>query len=92
MEGNRWEQIEHLIDQALDLPPEQRQDFIKDKTGGDYELFKAANRLLDSINEANQTNFLEPGSLQKHRSFLSLKLTNSESVTTLLVLKLENSR
>lgn len=64
MDSNRWKQIEALIDQALDLPPDKRINFLKEQTD-DQELYKAASKFLQSIEEATKTQFMEPGSLDQ---------------------------
>ncbi len=54
---NRWHRIEALFYEALDLAPEARSAFLKEKCGGDFELRKEVDSLLASADKP--VDFLE---------------------------------
>ncbi|MDR9414848.1 MAG: serine/threonine-protein kinase, partial [Gracilimonas sp.] len=90
MDGKRWEQVEQIIDQALDLPADQRRTFIRNKAGEDTELLQAAEKFLDSIDQANRTNFLEPGSLEKQELFEELQKDKSTAAEKYIGVRVGN--
>lgn len=49
MSDINWEKIETIIDQALDLPEEERQPFIEQKCGDNPQLKSEVTLLLESI-------------------------------------------
>ena len=42
----RWEKVERLFDAALDIPPEDRTDWVRDAAAGDDLLYREVLRLL----------------------------------------------
>jgi|AntRauTorcE11897_2_1112592.scaffolds.fasta_scaffold01132_2 serine/threonine-protein kinase len=89
MDGNRWEQIEQLIDQAMDLPPDERLDFLK-KNATDKELFTEASKLMSYIDQADEKLFMEPGSLDKIEFLQNLYDESLNSEKKLIGTKLGN--
>jgi serine/threonine protein kinase/tetratricopeptide (TPR) repeat protein len=55
--GRRWHEIDALFQQALDLRPDERADYLNAACGGDSELRAAVERLLSA--DANSGDFLE---------------------------------
>lgn len=51
MEDLNWQQVETIIDQVLDLPPEERDPFIEKKCN-DFALRREVTQLLESIIES----------------------------------------
>src|SRR6185436_14384379 len=43
---SRWERVERLFDAALDIPPEDRTEWVRDASAGDDELYREVLRLL----------------------------------------------
>lgn len=59
-----WENVEHIIDKALELPAEQRKTFIEKRCGKNDALKREVTELLDSIFESE--GWLEnPGSYKE---------------------------
>jgi eukaryotic-like serine/threonine-protein kinase len=52
MDPKRWEKLEALVDQALAMPPEQREEFLGKTCGGDTELRREAESLLSHSDQA----------------------------------------
>lgn len=90
MDGTRWQQVEQIIDQALDLPDDQRRTFISDKAGDDIELLQAAEKFLNSIDQANRTNFLEPDGLKKQALFEELDKEKSTAAENYIGIRIGN--
>lgn len=44
-----WNIIESIVDQAINLPPEERESFIRKNCGDSEQLYKAVKNMLDSI-------------------------------------------
>jgi serine/threonine-protein kinase len=42
----RWERVEQLFDAALDIPPADRTDWVRDASAGDDDLYREVIRLL----------------------------------------------
>src|SRR4051794_39992734 len=57
MTPERWQEVEQLLDGALDLAPGERSAFLEDACGGDAELREEVERLLRSSKQAKH--FLE---------------------------------
>ncbi|HEV3511998.1 MAG TPA: protein kinase, partial [Candidatus Sulfotelmatobacter sp.] len=57
MDPKRWKQIEDLLESALNLPPDQQQDFLRKACGGDAALEHEVRSLLASDEKAGS--FLE---------------------------------
>ena len=52
MNPKRWEKLEELVEQALAMPPEQREGFLSESCGGDTELRREAESLLSNSDQA----------------------------------------
>ena len=48
MNGDRWQQIQYLFDAAAAMPAAQREAFLTEKCGGDVELIREVNALLEN--------------------------------------------
>ncbi len=57
----RWEEVDDLFGQALDLAVEERPEFLAEACSGDSELLDTLSRLLDSA-ERGAERFAGPGS------------------------------
>ncbi len=47
MDKASWQRIETLFDQASQLPPPERESFLKNSTGGDTQVYEAVVHLLE---------------------------------------------
>ena len=61
MNPERWQQVEEVLQSALDLPWSERTTFITERCGHDEELKQEATSLLDAHEEAG--NFIETPAL-----------------------------
>ena len=52
MDHTRWQRIDDVFGQALDVPSEHREAFLDEACGGDQELRRAVERLLAADNAA----------------------------------------
>ncbi|MEW5918118.1 MAG: serine/threonine-protein kinase, partial [Gemmatimonadota bacterium] len=52
--ANRWERIDALFAAALERPPNEREAFLSQATGGDSELAREVQSLLDSLDTAER--------------------------------------
>ncbi|HEU4389318.1 MAG TPA: hypothetical protein VFV34_16055 [Blastocatellia bacterium] len=66
MNPERWKQLEHLFDAALEQPPEARQMYLAEAFAGDPELLEQARNLLASDERAG--NFIETPVLARHNA------------------------
>ncbi len=55
--GDRWRELDHLLDQALELPENERSDFLSQACAGDADLQQDLTDLLRACERAGQ--FLE---------------------------------
>lgn len=53
MAAENWQKLKEIFQDALNLPIENRLDFVRSKTGGDEELFDKVKNLLASYVEAD---------------------------------------
>src|SRR6185369_3024274 len=53
MASETWQQLKDIFQDALDVPAQERLDFVRSKTEGDEELFEKVKKLLDSYDEAD---------------------------------------
>src|SRR5262245_37598553 len=75
MTPERWREIEHVFEQALDLPEQDRTNFLDSVCNGDEELRREVVTLLESHNSAGPlfdraSLFLPEEVLQSHRDAL----------------------
>src|SRR5438876_6403471 len=61
MTSERWKQVEALFEQALEVPAEKREEFLKSACNGDDELRREAESLLSSHAQAGS--FIDKRSL-----------------------------
>ena len=52
MDQHRWKTVNHIFHAALDLSPNERQEFVKRASGGDTAVAEEVNRLLKADVEA----------------------------------------
>ena len=52
MDADRWTQVDELLQNALSLPPEQRDEFVRQECGGDEALRREVQSLLTSHRQA----------------------------------------
>jgi serine/threonine protein kinase/tetratricopeptide (TPR) repeat protein len=52
MDAERWKQVEHLLQSALDLPPDEHDAFLKRSCAGDEALERDVRALLRSAQQA----------------------------------------
>lgn len=57
LDPDRWHEIDAVLSAALDLPPDERVSFVRERTAGDVELARTVEELLLAGDEA--TSFLE---------------------------------
>ena len=58
----QWERIRALFDSALELPPDERAEFLREHSGGDEAIRREATSLVEA--HAQAEGFLEPPALQ----------------------------
>src|SRR5918993_2056844 len=68
MTPERWQQIEEVLQNALDLPWSERATFIAERCGNDRELEHEASSLLDAHEDAG--NFIETPALAQDAHIL----------------------
>ncbi|MGJ8668445.1 MAG: protein kinase domain-containing protein [Oceanococcus sp.] len=56
-----WQEIDALLDEALDLPPQKREAHVRQRAGGNADLAQRVLQLLQASDESNE--FLETGPL-----------------------------
>lgn len=61
------QRAESIFNEALDLPVERRESFVRERTGGDDALLREVETLLHNLHEAGT--FLEPGYGRSGRRF-----------------------
>ena len=66
MEPQRWQQIEEIFHEALELDAPQRLEFLKKQTGGDDDLLSEVEKLLSQFD--NASSFIEQPLFQRSRS------------------------
>ena len=66
MEPQRWQQIEEIFHEALELDAPQRLEFLKKQTGADDELRDEVQKLLSQFEDASS--FIEQPLYQRSRS------------------------
>jgi serine/threonine-protein kinase len=54
LSAERWREIQHAVDGALDLPPEGRAAYLDAACGGDAALRESVGRLLDACERAER--------------------------------------
>ncbi|MDZ7657913.1 hypothetical protein [Fodinibius sp.] len=60
MDQQRWKNIESIVDKALTLSDQQKQEkFIKKACEPDQDLYKQVSALLTAIRESKDANFLD---------------------------------
>jgi serine/threonine protein kinase len=57
MTPTKWQHIQELVNSALDLPPEERAPFLEKTCGGDTEIRRQIDNLIESCEQTD--NFLE---------------------------------
>ncbi|MDZ7807022.1 MAG: serine/threonine-protein kinase [Gracilimonas sp.] len=63
MDTEQWQQIEKIIDLALELDIAKRKEFVQQQCKHNPELYDQVINMLDYIQEVDDTDFLKPGSL-----------------------------
>src|SRR5262249_499107 len=74
MMSSRWNQIESVLQDALDCPPAKPQPFLVERCGTDEELRLRATALLTAHQRSG--NFIEEPALLTDAAFLSASLPN----------------
>lgn len=60
MKQRRWEQIENILDQVLQLDnPKQQEKYVKNICAKDQQLCNDVIELLENIHKAKEQGFLE---------------------------------
>ncbi|PYX29865.1 MAG: hypothetical protein DMG80_13610 [Acidobacteria bacterium] len=70
MDAERWKQVDQLLESALGLPPERRQEFLRQACGGDSALEEEVRSLLKS--HQNLGNFLEGPAIEAAAHMIAL--------------------
>jgi hypothetical protein len=58
MNQARWQQIEPILDKALQLGKEEREKYVSKKCSADTELYRQVMLILQSIEKAKESDFL----------------------------------
>ena len=69
MNSDRWRQIDRLLDEALDLPTEERALFLERACGGDLELRREVESLLEA--HAKSETFIETPAIAEENELIS---------------------
>ncbi len=69
MDAERWVKIDHLLDQAMERPPERRADFLAEACAGDDELRREVESLLEA--HSHSESFLSTPALDLAARFLA---------------------
>lgn len=59
MDRKRWQKVNSIVDEALELDREDRSDYVEKQCKGDQQLRYQVTELLDSIEQSDTENFLE---------------------------------
>ena len=70
MDAERWKQVDELLESALALPSERREEFLRQACGGDAALEKEVRSLLHS--HQNLGNFLEGPAIKASAQMIAL--------------------
>lgn len=80
MDSTNWEKIETIVDQVLELPEQEREEFIEKKCGDDEELKGEITQFLQSIYESD-------GWLEDHEAYKNELLSDIADDIELLTSK-----
>ena len=78
MQSERWKRVDQLLDEALDLEPDQRSAFLEENCFGDEELKKEVETLL-ALDEKAQS-FIESPAYEGAQELLLTPLADRKSV------------
>lgn len=81
MTPEKWQKIKSVFEQTQDLPPDEREPFLKKACGGDADLRAEVEKLLGSLEEAD-TSFLEEPAEREVISQILKQKTRAMNVTT----------
>lgn len=82
MNSERWRQIDRLLDEALDLPTEARASFLERACGGDLDLRREVESLLEA--HAQSDTFIEtPAIADVNRTLTGRQLGTYEIISLL---------
>jgi hypothetical protein len=77
MDSERWKQIDRLLQEALERPPGERPEFVRQACAGDEALEREVRSLLASHREAGS--FLEDPAIEAAARVFSQSNTGSGS-------------
>src|SRR5437764_2121850 len=66
MTPERWQQVEYVLQAALDLPPHERSSFLDETCAGDKQMKAEAASLIDAYNQAGD--FIEEPAIAQDAS------------------------
>ena len=69
MDTNQWNTIEAILDEALQLPKNKQQSYLKLACDGDSNLYEEVTALLAAIHSSEQTQFLQKASTE-HKALI----------------------
>ena len=75
MTSERWQQVEEVLQAALDRPPQERAAFLEDACAGDDELRMEASSLIEAYGDAGA--FLEEPALAEDARVLAAELIDA---------------
>jgi serine/threonine-protein kinase len=86
MDTKQWQQVEKVLNKALDLDSRERTSFLKNVGENNPEIYRRVTELLDAIDEAEDTLFLEQGLSENEALFSDInKEKHSKSNTQRLI-------
>lgn len=59
MERQQWDKINEIVDTALDLKKEERSEYVEKQCRGDRQLRREVTEFLESIEQSEESGFLE---------------------------------
>jgi serine/threonine protein kinase len=80
MNAERWKQVDGLLQSALEVPPERRDEFLQGACAGDAELFEEIKSLLTAYQSAG--NFLDTPAV--HVAARAMALSEAQANTASL--------
>src|SRR5437867_4084453 len=80
MDSERWKQVDNLLQSALELPPEERDAFLRHACAGDKALEREVRSLLSSQQQAGS--FLENPAIEVAARAIALKQNKETPVTS----------
>lgn len=90
MEEQQWKKISKILDTALELKKEKRSAYIEKECTGDQQLKQTVTELLKSIEESNNTGYLEGAEAYPNELAIHLSKDEQRKESSLIGKKIGN--